>query len=45
LIKHYPAPAPIYFAARWHHGIADQPVVGYEELDDKRQETRKVHMP
>jgi hypothetical protein len=34
---------PIYFAARWHHDIADEPVVVYEELDDQRQETRKIH--
>jgi hypothetical protein len=34
---------PTYFAARWDHDREDEPVVLYEELDDQRQETRKVH--
>jgi hypothetical protein len=34
---------PTYFAARWHHDSDDEPVMLYEELDEHRQETRKVH--
>jgi hypothetical protein len=34
---------PTYFAVRWDHDHDDEPVVLYEELDDERQETRKVH--
>lgn len=32
-----------YFKCRWRHHTADEPVVLYEELDDQRMETRKVH--
>jgi hypothetical protein len=32
-----------YFACRWHHEADDDPVMLYEELDDDRMETRKVH--
>ncbi len=34
---------PTYFAARWHHDGDQNPVLLYEELDDQRHETRKVH--
>ena len=34
---------PTYFAVRWQHDDDDEPVVLYEELDDGRHETRKVH--
>jgi len=34
---------PTYFTYRWLHNLADEPVVLFEELDDQRYETRKVH--
>jgi hypothetical protein len=34
---------PTYFACRWNHDDPDDPVWLYEELDDQRIETRKVH--
>jgi hypothetical protein len=32
-----------YFACRWLHDFADEPVLLFEELDEQRYETRKVH--
>jgi hypothetical protein len=34
---------PTYFVCRWIHDFPDEPVWLYEELDDLRMETRKVH--
>jgi hypothetical protein len=32
-----------YFLVRWRHDHADEAVLLYEELDDRRMETRKVY--
>jgi hypothetical protein len=33
---------PSYFAAAWHHDHADEPTFMWHELDNDRNETRKV---
>jgi hypothetical protein len=35
---------PNYFACQWSHDLQDEPVWLYEEVDDQRMKTRKLHV-